>query len=276
MSAYSGKTALVTGAAGDIGAAAAAAFAGGGAKVAITDRRADVLDTVAASLRAAGAEVLAHACDQTDPDAVAGLFEAVRTRFGRLDAAFVNAGYGRYGALIDLPYDQWRRHIDVNLNGGFLMAQGAARLMRDGGEGGAIVMNASTAATDICDMLGAYAASKSGVRMLAKSLASELGVWRIRVNLVLPGIIETAMTKSLIDDPAVRADALANTPVGRLGKPEDIARMAVFLCSEEAGYVTGAEILIDGGQTLHGYPRWFSADYAEAGGEWTPHTQPKG
>jgi NAD(P)-dependent dehydrogenase (short-subunit alcohol dehydrogenase family) len=235
-----------------------------------------VLETVAAGLRGTGAEVLAHACDQTDPDGVAGLFEAVRARFGRLDAAFVNAGYGRYGALIDLPYDQWRRHIDVNLNGGFLMAQGAARLMRDGGEGGAIVMNASTAATDICDMLGAYAASKSGVRMLAKSLASELGVWRIRVNLVLPGIIETAMTKSLIDDPAVRADALANTPVGRLGKPEDIARMAVFLCSEEAGYVTGAEILIDGGQTLHGYPRWFSADYAEAGGEWTPHTQPKG
>ena len=134
-------------------------------------------------------------------------------------------------------------------------------------------MNASTAATNICDLLGAYAASKSGVRMLAKSLASELGVYRIRVNLILPGIIETAMTRSLIDDPEVRAEALTNTPVGRLGKPEDIARMAVFLCSEAAGYITGAEILIDGGQTLHGYPRWFSADYAEAGSEWTPHTQ---
>ncbi len=275
MSALTGRTALITGAAGDIGAAAAAAFARAGAQVVITDRRTDVLETVAAGLRTAGAEVLAYACDQTDPDAVAALFKAVQERFGRLDAAFVNAGYGRYGALIDIPYEQWRRHIDVNLNGGFLMAQGAARLMRDGGEGGAIVMNASTAATDICDMLGAYAASKSGVRMLAKSLASELGVWRIRVNLVLPGVIETAMTKSLIDDPAVRADALRNTPVGRLGKPEDIARMAVFLCSEDAGYVTGAEVLVDGGQTLHGYPRWFSADYATAGAEWTPHSQPK-
>ncbi len=275
MSALTGRTALITGAAGDIGAAAAAAFARAGAQVVITDRRTDVLETVAAGLRTAGAEVLAYACDQTDPDAVAALFKAVQERFGRLDAAFVNAGYGRYGALIDIPYEQWRRHIDVNLNGGFLMAQGAARLMRDCGEGGAIVMNASTAATDICDMLGAYAASKSGVRMLAKSLASELGVWRIRVNLVLPGVIETAMTKSLIDDPAVRADALRNTPVGRLGKPEDIARMAVFLCSEDAGYVTGAEVLVDGGQTLHGYPRWFSADYATAGAEWTPHSQPK-
>ena len=273
MGDFPGMTALITGAAGDIGAAAAAAFARAGADVVVTDRRADALETVAEALRAAGGQVLAHPCDQTDPDAVAALFEAIRDRFGRLDATFVNAGYGRYGALIDLPFDQWRKHVDVNLNGGFLMAQGSARLMRDGGRGGAIVMNASTAATNICDMLGAYAASKSGVRMLAKSLASELGVHRIRVNLILPGVIETAMTRSLIDDPAVRADALANTPVGRLGRPEDIARMAVFLCGEEAGYITGAEILVDGGQTLHGYPRWFSADYAQPGADWTPHSQ---
>jgi len=273
MGAFTGKTALITGAAGDIGAATAAAFARAGADVVVTDRRADALEAVAAAVAEAGGQVLAHACDQTDPEAVAALFARIGERFGRLDAAFINAGYGRYGALIDLPYEQWRKHIDVNLNGGFLMAQGAARLMRDAGRGGAIVMNASTAATSICDLLGAYAASKSGVRMLAKSLASELGVWRIRVNLVLPGVIETAMTKSLIDDPAVRGDALSNTPVGRLGRPEDIARMAAFLCSDEAGYVTGAEILVDGGQTLHGYPRWFSADYAEAGAEWTAHTE---
>lgn len=276
MSEFIGKTALITGAAGDIGAAAALAFAQAGAEVVITDRRADALEEVAARLAAAGGKVLTHACDQTDPAGVAGLFEAIRNRFGRLDAAFLNAGYGRYGALIDLPFDQWRKHVEVNLNGGFLMAQGAARLMRDGGEGGAIVMNASTAATNVCDLLGAYAASKSGVRMLAKSLASELGVWRIRVNLILPGVIETAMTKSLIDDPAVRADALTNTPVGRLGKPEDIARMALFLCGEQAGYVTGAEILVDGGQTLHGYPRWFGADYAQVGADWLPHTQREG
>ena len=240
MGAFTGKTALITGAAGDIGAATAAAFARGGADVVVTDRRADALELVASAVAEAGGQVVAHACDQTDPAAVAALFAAIAARFGRLNAAFINAGYGRYGALIDLPYEQWRKHVDVNLNGGFLMAQGAARLMRDGGRGGAIVMNASTAATNICDLLGAYAASKSGVRMLAKSLASELGVWRIRVNLVLPGVIETAMTQSLIDDPAVRDDTLANTPVGRLGKPEDIARMAAFLCSEDAGYVTAS------------------------------------
>jgi 3-oxoacyl-[acyl-carrier protein] reductase len=270
MGEFSGKVALVTGAAGDIGAAAAAAFAAAGAAVVITDRRADALKAVAETLVGQGAEVVTDQCDQTDPEAVGWLFDTIKGRCGRLDAAFINAGYGRYGPLIDMPYDQWRKHMDVNLNGGFLMAQGAARLMRDGG-GGAIAMNASTAATHICDLLGAYAASKAGVRMLARSLASELGVWRIRVNLIMPGVIETAMTKSLIDDPAVRGDALANTPVGRLGKPEDIARLAVFLCSEAAGYVTGAEVMIDGGQTLHGYPRWFSADYRDAGADWTPH-----
>lgn len=273
MESFEGRTVLVTGAAGDIGAAAAAAFAKAGADLVVTDRRADALETVAEALREAGTSVLAHPADQSDPAAVAGLFAVIQGHFGRLDAAFLNAGYGRYGPLIDLPFDQWRKHMDVNLNGGFLMAQGAARLMRDGGRGGAILFTASTAATHICDLLGAYAASKAGVRMLAKSLASELGVHRIRVNLVLPGVIETAMTQSLIDDPAVRADVLANTPVGRLGKPEDIARLAVFLCGDAAGYVTGAEILADGGQTLHGYPRWFSADYSKAGAEWTPHAQ---
>ncbi len=272
MNSFKSKTALITGAAGDIGAATAAAFAKAGANIVLTDRRADALTSVAEALASHGVEVMAHACDQTDPMAVSEMFAAIKDRFNGLDAAFINAGYGRNGALIDLSFDHWRKHVDVNLNGGFLMAQGSARLMRDGGQGGAIVMNASTAATDICDMLGAYAASKSGVRMLAKSLASELGVYRIRVNLVLPGVIETAMTKSLIDDPAVRGDVLANTPAGRLGKPDDIAQMVTFLCSEASGYVTGAEILIDGGQTLHGYPRWFSADYRELGADWTPHS----
>jgi NAD(P)-dependent dehydrogenase (short-subunit alcohol dehydrogenase family) len=266
------RVALVTGAAGDIGAAAAAAFARDGARVAISDRRAEALDEVAASLRADGATVEAFACDQTDPAATAAMFADIKSRLGRLDAAFINAGYGRYGTLIDMPFEQWKRHVDVNLNGGFLMAQGSAQLMAAGKRGGAIVINASTAAAYPCDLLGAYAASKAGLRMLARSLASELGVHRIRVNLVMPGVIETAMTKSLIADPTVRADVMAETPVGRLGAPQDIAALAVFLCSDAAGYITGAEVLVDGGQTIHGYPRWFSADYTGQGDEWRPHS----
>lgn len=273
MDATPERVALVTGAAGDIGAAAAAAFAQDGAAVVVTDRRADALEAVAVALRDAGGVAAPFACDQTDPEAVAALFAHIDARFGRLDTAFINAGYGRYGALIDLPFEQWRRHVDVNLNGGFLMAQGAARLMAQGQRGGAIVINASTAAEHVCDMLGAYAASKAGLRMLARTLASELGVHRIRVNLVMPGVVETAMTRSLIDDPAVRADVLSETPVGRLGAPQDVAQLAVFLCSEKAGYITGAEVLVDGGQTIHGYPRWFSVDYSAPADAWRTHAE---
>lgn len=264
MSDFAGKVVLITGAAGDIGAAAAAAFAARGARVVLTDRRANGLDKAAA--RAEGA--LSIGCDQTDAQAVKALFRRIETECGRLDAAFINAGYGRYGALIDMPLEQWRRHIDVNLTGGFLMAQGAAKLIARGGHGGAMVFNASTAAAHVCDMLGAYAAAKAGVRMLARTLASELGPQRIRVNLIMPGVIETAMTQSLLAERGVREDVLSETPVGRLGAPTDIAELAVFLCSSAAGYINGAEILIDGGQTIHGYPRWFGADYAEANAQW--------
>lgn len=261
------RTMLVTGAAGDIGAAAARRFAADGARVVITDRRADELEALSADMRAAGADVLAYACDQTDPAAVAGLFAAIAA-FGPLDAAFINSGYGRYGALIDMDFDQWKRHIDVNLNGGFLMATGAARAMANGGRGGAIVVNASTAASHVCDLLGAYAASKAGLAMLARSLASELGGQRIRVNTIMPGVIETSMTRSLLGDAATRADVLSETPAGRLGSPDDVAALAAFLLSDAAGYITGAEILVDGGQTIHGYPRWFRTDYAEPASRW--------
>lgn len=271
-----GKVALVTGAAGDIGAATAAAFAREGAAVIITDRRADALDAVRAPLVDRGAEVEAIVSDQCDPDAVGALYARIAAWRGRLDCVFVNAGYGRYAPLIEMSFEQWRRHVDVNLNGGFLIGQGAARLMASGGGGGAIVFNGSTAADYVCDLLGAYAASKAGVRMLSRSLASELGPHRIRVNLVLPGVIETAMTRSLLEAEATRRDALRNTPVGRLGRPEDIADLVVFLCSERAGYITGAEVLADGGQTIHGYPRWFSADYAQAGSTFEPHAATAG
>ena len=265
-----GRTVLVTGAAGDIGAAAARRFAAEGARLVVTDRRADDLAVVAATI---GGEVLVHACDQTDPDAVAALFIAI-AETGPLDGAFVNAGFGRYGALVDMDYAQWRRHVDVNLNGGFLIATGAARAMIAGGKGGSIVINASTAANNVCDLLGAYAASKAGLAMLARSLASELGMHRIRVNTVLPGVIETSMTRSLLDDPATRADVLAETPAGRLGLPDDVAALAAFLLSDAAGYITGAEVLVDGGQTIHGYPRWFRSDYGTPGSSWIAQARP--
>jgi NAD(P)-dependent dehydrogenase (short-subunit alcohol dehydrogenase family) len=265
-----GATILVTGAAGDIGAATAAMFGREGASVVITDRKKDDLDRVAATLSDGGVNVHAIGCDQTDPLAVSAMFAELSER-GPLKVAFVNAGYGSYGALIDQEFKIWKKHVDVNLNGSFLIATGAARLMAKSGSGGAIVFNASTAANHVCDLLGAYAASKAGVAMLARSLASELGIYGIRVNTILPGVIETKMTSTLLDDAATRADVLRETPVGRLGKAEDIANLVGYLCSEKAGYISGAEILVDGGQTIHGYPRWFRVDYGETN-EWRPQS----
>lgn len=262
--------ALITGAAGGLGLAAATAFGKAGARLLVTDRRAAELDETVRQLVAAGFDVAAHPCDQTSSEAVADFF-AVAEAVGGLHSAFINAGYGRYGALIDIPADQWRRHIDVNLTGGFMMAQGAARLMRRAGSG-AIVFNASTAANFPCDLLGAYASAKAGIAMLSRSMASEFGTYGIRVNTVLPGVIETSMTKSLLDDPATRADVLSETPVGRLGRPDDIADAVVFLCSDASGYITGSELLIDGGQTIHAYPRWFKSNHPGHSPEWIPQS----
>jgi NAD(P)-dependent dehydrogenase (short-subunit alcohol dehydrogenase family) len=263
------RVVLITGAAGDIGLATARRFGEDGASLVLTDRRWDALERAGRSLGELGLDASLHACDQTDPGAVARLFEDVAAQ-GDLQALFVNAGYGRAGPLADIGYEDWRRHIEINLNGSFLVLQHAAKAMIAAGKGGSIVINASTAARSVCDLLGAYAASKAGLAMLGRSLASELGGHRIRVNLILPGVIETAMTKPLLEDPATRLDLLANTPAGRLGGPGDIADLVFFLSSDAAAYITGAEILIDGGQTLHGYPRWFRSDYSEGGGAWIP------
>lgn len=259
---------LVTGAAGDIGLAAARRFSAAGARLVLTDRRADELDQVGDILRSEGASPLLCAADQTDAASVGDIFDRIEAT-GGLEAAFVNAGFGRACPLVDLSLGEWRRHIDVNLTGSFLMTQHVAKAMIADGQGGAIVINASTAAAHVCDLLGAYAASKAGLSMLARTFASELGSHRIRVNAIMPGVIETTMTHSLLEDDATRRDLISNTPVGRLGKPQDIAELAYFLCSDAATFITGAEILVDGGQTIHAYPRWFNSDYSKRDGRWT-------
>lgn len=262
-----GLTALVTGAAGDIGRATARRLAADGANVVLADRDEPGVEAAASTLGAEGYDVRAAVCDQSDPEAVERLFESIGDR---LDICFANAGYGRFAAVVDQDLASWRRHLDVNLTGTFLVCQAAARLMVAGGRGGSIVVNASTAAVQSTALFGAYAASKAGVEMLARSMADELGADGIRVNSVCPGVIDTGMTGGLLerDGGGVRRRVEAETPVGRVGRPEDVAGAVAFLAGADAGFVTGVRILVDGGQTLRGWPRWFARDRVDDPSGW--------
>lgn len=251
------RVALVTGGAGDIGAATARALAEDGARVVLADRDGPGVERAAATLRADGLDAVGVACDQTRPEQIERLF-AVELD-GRLDVCFANAGYGRYGSVLDVSPADWQRHVDVNLTGTFLVVQAAARRMVAEGRGGAIVVNASTAATHPTALFSAYAASKAGVAMLARSMAEELGRHGIRVNAVCPGVVETGMTSGLLDaaDGAVRARITTDTAVERLGRPADVAAAVRYLAGPDSGYVTGVLLPIEGGQTMRGQPRWF-------------------
>jgi NAD(P)-dependent dehydrogenase (short-subunit alcohol dehydrogenase family) len=258
---FDGKAALVTGAGGDIGAAAARQLAGEGARLVLFDRKLELLAATVSACRELGAEVVADAVDQTDRDRVARAIGSAWEKLGRIDVLFANAGYGRFSTFLATPHTEWQRHVDVNLNGTFHVCQETAGRMATDARGGAIVVNASCGAVNYSDQLSAYCTTKAALRMLTVAMASELGIHRIRVNAVMPGVIETGMTRPMLADDRHRQVLLADTPVGRLGQPDDVARLVCFLASDEAAFITGEAVLVDGGQVIHGHPRWFRVDY---------------
>lgn len=274
LSRLTGRVAIVTGAAGGIGFACAEALLNEGASVALWDRDADGVDQCAQQL---GEGATADHVDVTDRDGVQSALDSVLSRHGAVDICVSNAGYGQLGAFIDLEPKVWQRHLDVNLTGAFNVTQLAARAMIESGRGGAMVLTGSTASLFPCDQLTAYAISKAGVAMMARSLASELGPDGIRINAVLPGVISSSMTASLLDEANNRALTESETPLGRIGEPDDIADVVAFLASDASRYVTGECILVDGGATTHGYPRWRSRDAASTASEWQVHSsRPRG
>lgn len=261
---FAGRVMVVTGAAGGIGAAAAQRLADRGAALVLLDRSADLLESVENSCREAGSDVLSLGVNQANGALVEeGIAHAV-DRFGRIDGLFANAGYGQFAPFLDTTAKNWQRHVDVNLHGTFHVCQAVARQIAAQKSGGAIVLNASSGAQTYADQLFAYCATKAAIQMMGVGMASELGVHRIRVNTILPGVIETPMTSSMLEDPRHKDVMLAETPVGRLGDPQDVAVLVAFLLSDDAGFITGASVPIDGGQTIHAFPRWFRLDYRDA------------
>jgi len=262
---FAGMTALVTGAGGDIGAAVARRMAEEGVDhLVIFDRKEELLDETRGACEAAGATVHAFGVDQTDRARIEEALDEAWERVGRIDALFANAGYGQFAPFLSISERAWHRHVDVNLSGTFHVCQATAQKMADDRGGGAIVVNASSGAVTHADQLSAYCATKAALRMLVMGMAAELGTHRIRVNGVMPGVVETGMTAPMLANDGHRDVLLAETPAGRLGRADDVAALVCFLSSSEAGFITGESVLIDGGQTIHGHPRWFRVDYREA------------
>ncbi|MGW8531512.1 MULTISPECIES: glucose 1-dehydrogenase [Nocardiopsidaceae] len=239
---FDGKTVLITGGTSGMGQAAARRFLDEGARVVITGRDQGRLDAAVKDLDG-GDRVLAVRGDAANLDDLDTLTAAVKVRFGRLDVVFANAGVGSFLPIGDITEAEFDRVADINFKGVFFTVQKTLPLLA---EGGAIVINASW--TLHRGMAGAslYAATKAAVHNLSHTLAAELGPKGIRVNSVSPGYIDTPMFHEAIPEEE-QDDVVAAVSAGRLGTSEDVAKTVAFLASEDAAYVNGQDLIIDGG-----------------------------
>jgi NAD(P)-dependent dehydrogenase (short-subunit alcohol dehydrogenase family) len=250
--AAAGPVALVTGAAAGIGEASARAFGAAGYRVALADIDGAGVREAAEALRADGVETIAVEVDVADAALVDATMDAVRQAWGRLDAVHSNAGVEGYFPLAEMSLEVLRRQIDVNLLGNLLVARAAIPLLRAAG-GGSIVFTASVQGHLTLPGCVPYAAAKAGLMATARALAVELGADGIRVNTVSPGTIDTPMLRRDLADmnsddlAAFYAQVEGANALGRIGAASEIADVVVFLCSDKASYVTGEDIVIDGG-----------------------------
>jgi glucose 1-dehydrogenase len=247
-----GKVAIVTGAASGIGLAIANRFLDEGARVVAADRDESGLAKTGLAGNERARTTVVEVSSQADAEATVALAVG---EFGTLDVLVNSAGIVRRSDLFDLPLDEWEEVQRVNVTGTFLFSQAAARAMMDppapAGATKSIVNLASIEAIAVLASSGHpqvhYNASKGAVRMLTKALAVELGRHSIRVNAICPGVTETPLTAEGLSDAGRREWFIKQIPLGRLGRPEDIASMALFLASDDSGYVTGADLVVDGG-----------------------------
>lgn len=244
-----GKVALVNGASRGIGEAIARGLAASGAQVILSSRNLDGVQAVADAICAEGGQAVARACHAGRLDDIDGLFSSIRNDFGRLDILVNNAATNPwYGPAADLPPAAFDKTVEVNLKGPYYMMSRAVPLMIEGG-GGSIVNVASIVALVSMAGQAVYAMTKAGLVSLSRSFAREYGHQGVRVNAILPGIVETRFASALVEDATVQK-RVSRQPVPRFGQPEDMVAGVLYLVSDQAAYTTGASLVMDGGATL--------------------------
>lgn len=238
---------LITGAGSGIGRAASLAFAAEGAAIAAADLRLESAQATAGAVEELGRTAVALQVDVTQPDSVQTMVEQVVAGLGSLDVLINSAGVREIVPFLDLPAEEWMKVIGTNLTGTFLCSQAVARHLIAQNKSGKIINLSSVAGLVGVPNRAAYVASKHGVVGLTKEMGMELADKHIQVNAIAPGVVETAMTAGYFDKPDVVASLKKAHPAGRWAQPEEIAKLMLFLASDDADFITGATIPIDGG-----------------------------
>jgi NAD(P)-dependent dehydrogenase (short-subunit alcohol dehydrogenase family) len=241
------RVALVTGGASGIGKATAELFAREGARVAVADYSADGRDTVQA-IKNAGGEAIFVPVDVSDSGQVAKMVEAALQAYGRIDILFNGAGVLYYGTVLETDEQAWNRVISINLTGTYLCCRAVLPHMIRQGSGSIINVASTVGAHDACANAVAYVTSKGGVTLFTKAMAIDHAKQGVRVNALVPGATDTPMIRKALTPEALEALA-ASHPIGRLGRPEELAKAVLFLASDDASFVTGTAMYVDGGQT---------------------------
>jgi NAD(P)-dependent dehydrogenase (short-subunit alcohol dehydrogenase family) len=244
---FTDKIVMVTGASRGIGEAAARLFAARGAHVIVSSRKTDSVESVATSIRDSGGKASAMACHVGDADAVESTFERIASDFGRLDVLVNNAATNpHFGHIAETPLAMVDKTVEVNIRGYFHMSQKAALLMRDQG-GGAIVNTSSINGVRPGPYQGIYSITKAAVISMTQAFAKECAPWKVRVNAVLPGLTDTRFAAALTQNERMLKMILPLIPLNRVADPQEIAPAIVFLASDDASYITGASLPVDGG-----------------------------
>ena len=244
------QVALVTGAGRGIGRAIALALADAGARVCVNDINPDTARATAHDIQEQGGQVFDYVADVSKKMQVGPMVEAVRDHWARLDILVNNAGVEPKAPVLELDEWDWARTLDVNLKGTFICTQLAGRVMRD--QGGGVIVNIASIAGYKSPLpnASAYCASKAGVIGFTRECAREFAAYNIRVNAVCPGVIVTPMTETSRSDPDIMSKWLSDIPQKRLGDPEEVATVVLFLCSDAASYMTGSALMVDGGKVM--------------------------